>query len=191
MKILDLIHTYTFPTVIAHCINKDLALRLFPYAENIIKTFNNKENYFNYSNTYGVALPDNTLKSELVSFISDVTYAYWASMGVEDKINDISVFYSEMNEGGSHAKHVHPDSKLAGVFYLNAPENSAEIRFYDPRPHSSFFRYKYIKHPSLLYQIHDVVPYTGLFLIFPAWLTHEVLKNKTDNKRTTAVFNIT
>ena len=190
MKTLDLIHTHLFPTVVAHCVNTDLALRLLPYAHSVIKTHNNENNGVNYKSTYHVRLPSSILQNEFESFCSDVAYAYWESMGVEDKVTGISTFYSVMNKGSSHKIHAHPNTKLAGVYYLNAPLDGAKIRFYDPRPHTSFIHYNYVSLNTLLYSTYDIEPYSGLFLIFPPWLLHEVLKNNSDNKRTSAVFNI-
>ena len=191
MKTLDLIHTQLFPTVIAHCVNVELASRLLPYANDVIIDHNSRKfNKFNYNNTYGIKLPDNIINKEFESFVSDVSYAYWVSIGIKEKISGITTFFSEMNEGGNHGIHSHPGSKLAGVFYLNASENSSKIRFHDPRPHSNFISYDFTGQSSLLYQHYDVTPYTGLFLVFPAWLSHEVLTNTSNNNRTTAVFNV-
>ena len=191
MKTLDLIHTRLFPTVIAHCVNTELASRLLPYARDVIENYNNESTGFNYKNTYHVKLPKSILQEELESFCSDVAFAYWKSMGVEDNITGISTFYSEMNKGSLHSMHAHPNTKLAGVFYLNAPPGGAKIRFFDPRPHTSFITYNITSPDSLLYPTFNIEPFSGLFLIFPAWLMHDVIRNDSDNKRTTAVFNIT
>ena len=64
MKTLDLIHTHLFPTVVAHCVNTDLALRLLPYAHSVIKTHNNENNGVNYKSTYHVRLPSSILQNE-------------------------------------------------------------------------------------------------------------------------------
>jgi len=190
MKTLDLIHTHLFPTVVAHCVYAELALKLLPYAQNFIEMQDNKNNGFNYKNTFNVTPPVSNLQKEFESFITDVALSYWKSVGIKEEINGIMTFFSEMNEGGRHIRHTHPGSKLAGVFYLNAPESSSEIRFFDPRPHNDFFHYTYTGQSSILQPNYKIKPYNGLFLIFPAWLAHETIINKTDNKRTTAVFNV-
>jgi uncharacterized protein (TIGR02466 family) len=190
MKTLDLIHTPIFPTVLAHCVNSELALRMLPYAQSLIEANNNECNGFNYKNTYRVKSPDTLLQREFESFCTDVAHSYWMSIGIKDTVKGMSVFYSEMNKGSYHVSHIHPGTKLAGVFYLHAPEGGAKIRFHDPRPHTTFLKYNYNNNNPLLYTIYDIEPHTGLFLIFPAWLMHEVLQNNSDNKRTTAVFNI-
>ena len=190
MKTLDLIHTQLFPTVVAHCVYTELALKLLPYAQNFIEMQDNKDNGFNYKNTYKVKPPVNNLQKEFESFIADVALEYWKSIGIKEEINGIISFFSEMNTGGRHGRHAHPGCKLAGVFYLNAPETSSKIRFFDPRPHNDFFSYTYTGQSSILQPSYEIKPYNGLFLIFPSWLSHETLTNETDNKRTTAVFNV-
>ena len=190
MKTLDLIHTQLFPTVIAHCVNTELASRLLSHARSVIETHSNESTEFNYKNTYQVKLPNSIIQKEFESFCSDVAFAYWKSMGVEDKIIGISTFYSEMGKGANHIMHSHPNSKLAGVFYLSAPPGVAKIRFYDPRPHTSFIHYNITSPDTLLYATYNIEPFSGLFLIFPSWLMHEVLDNNSDDKRITAVFNI-
>ena len=77
--------------------------------------------------------------------------------------------------GDSHGAHIHPNSLFSGVFYLAAPSGSGAIAFLDPRAGAlmlqpPFHREAAAREIGRL----RLVPETGLLLLFPAWLWHEV-----------------
>ena len=92
--------------------------------------------------------------------------------------------------------HQHPGVHWSGVYYVDGPENSGPIRFFDPRvvrqmllpyelysenlgsmPYSQFLQFA-------------LDPCTGGMIIFPSWLQHAVSPNETKNPRISISFNI-
>jgi hypothetical protein len=90
-----------------------------------------------------------------------------------------------------NTRHVHLDTRmfLSGVYYAKVPENSGNIRFYDPRgplmqamsDHDYFydgFAYQYL------------IPKDDMIIFFPSWLEHDVEPNNSDEDRISIAFNI-
>jgi uncharacterized protein (TIGR02466 family) len=90
----------------------------------------------------------------------------------------------------SNNVHNHPNSVLSGVYYLQAPENSGVISFYDPRPAAQMLlppltEYSVSTLPKISYQ-----PQAGTMLLFPSWLLHGVEMNLSAELRVSLSFNI-
>jgi uncharacterized protein (TIGR02466 family) len=75
--------------------------------------------------------------------------------------------------GKDSTKHMHSPDFLVAVYYYKTPENSGNIRLYNPLPYLEFQKDTVI----------DIVPTEGKLLVFPGWLFHEVLKNNSDSIR--------
>jgi uncharacterized protein (TIGR02466 family) len=90
----------------------------------------------------------------------------------------------------SNNVHNHPNSVLSGVYYLQAPEKSGVISFYDPRPAAQMLlppivEYSVSTLPKISYQ-----PQAGTMLLFPSWLSHGVEMNLSAELRVSLSFNI-
>lgn len=97
-----------------------------------------------------------------------------------------------INKKGNYNKrhnHLNTNIFLSGVYYVSVPENSGNIRFYDPRgswmqsmvDHNYFFdghEYNYL------------TPAPGMLLYFPSWLEHDVEENLSNEDRVSIAFNI-
>lgn len=102
------------------------------------------------------------------------------------------IWMTQMGQGASHPKHVHPNSHFSGTFYLTSPEGCAPIRFYSPlellwsfcplptSDDSNPITSRYVDHQ----------PHPGKLLIWNSWLAHEVLPNNTESPRESVSFNI-
>lgn len=80
---------------------------------------------------------------------------------------------------GGHAMHDHPNSAVAGVYYVSVPPGSAPICFYDPR-----------NLPWLTGDCLPLTPKPGLLVLFPPWLRHSVAPSSTDEPRISVAFNV-
>ena len=98
-----------------------------------------------------------------------------------------------MVNGSGHSvrAHLHPNSLMSGVVYLQTPEHSGNIAFLDPRNGAQVLLPP-LKDPqaSLLNGRHEIVPRPGLMLLFPAWLWHEVGASNSQQERISISFNI-
>ncbi len=87
-------------------------------------------------------------------------------------------------------EHIHPNSNLSAAYYVKAPENCGD--FMVSNPHSiSRNMYPSRENPTELNRMvakHKVEE--GDLLIFPAYLPHQVLPNKSDEERIVISFNL-
>src|SRR5438067_6309005 len=98
----------------------------------------------------------------------------WACI---NKRNDQNLIHSHTN-----------NYNLSGVYYLNVPRDSGEIVFRDPRPGAN-------QAPRRLFQDDGdseyFTPAAGLIILFPSYLEHFVLPNRSDGDRISMSFDLT
>ena len=91
-------------------------------------------------------------------------------------------------------QHSHCNSLISGVYYLNVPENSGDIKFHKPFSNTNLF------HQNILI---DFEEYTNInadywlieskknsLLLFPSFLEHSVTKNLSKEIRYSIAFNL-
>jgi len=174
--------------MIGHKQDLEFTNKLLVTAKDILSDSNNLTNTWGYKSTYGnISLVDKLdyVKDYIIEFGKE--YLQHSLAITEGLKLDVEIFFSEMKEGDCHKIHAHPNCLLSGVIYLDVPDNSASINFYDSRNHYDFVGLKTVNNIDL--SIYTIPPKTGLILIWPAWIKHEVPLNKV-NGRITAVFNI-
>ena len=87
--------------------------------------------------------------------------------------------------GSSNRAHIHPGCIWSGVYYVQAPKNSGQIEFIDPRTQNLMSPVEYIpdtKRPRICWTKVQYKPVTGKMLIFPSWLYHSVAPNRSKAK---------
>ncbi len=134
---------------------------------------------------------------ELEQFSEAVEIFKAASKGVSDALEvvyesfAITGCWANMNPAGArHKPHTHPNNFLSGVYYVAAPEGGDSISFLDPRPQQNVIAPPF-KRPNQLNALSsDLKVKPGRLVIFPAWLTHSVLTNRSDQLRISIGFNI-
>lgn len=98
----------------------------------------------------------------------------WACI---NKMHDINLIHSHTN-----------NYNLSGVYYLNVPKDSGDIVFRDPRPGAN-------QAPNRLFKDDGdseyFSPSAGLILLFPSYLEHFVLPNRSDGDRISMSFDLT
>ena len=97
-----------------------------------------------------------------------------------------------VNESGHYNKrHTHLDTRifLSGVYYVKAPKNCGNIRFYDPRgamlQDMTDHKYFYGGHTY-----NYIIPEENTLMFFPSWLEHDVEENNSGDTRISIAFNI-
>jgi len=114
---------------------------------------------------------------------------------IEDKpIENVTIFsWVNVNGYGDYNERHHHDplsgTFMSGVFYVKVPENSGQIRLYDPRPSIL------LKTKDMIYYndgniYHYYEPEENFMMMFPSWLEHSVEPNKSKEKRISIAFNI-
>lgn len=92
-------------------------------------------------------------------------------------------------EAGIGPQHTHPNNYLSGVYYVDAPENCGQLKFIDPRPQAPLIKPLPIEPTEFNSASLFVDPKEGKMVVFPAWLPHTVLPNKSAKVRTSMAFN--
>lgn len=133
--------------------------------------------------------------SDLIKELEDSVLNYIATFS--RMVDKIQVYHQKswpvvITKGGSVDCHKHGNADLSAVYYLDVPEGEGgELVFYSPLtmglPSNSsgvdFFRPKECAHA--------IKPYTGLLVIFPSALKHEVRTYQGDNPRLSLSFDFT
>lgn len=85
--------------------------------------------------------------------------------------------------------HIHPDSHLSGVYYVQIPEGSGQIYFRDPRPQAKILMPPLQPDSELLANELSFPPQPGVVYMFPSWLEHGVKPGTTEQDRIGIAFN--
>lgn len=92
--------------------------------------------------------------------------------------------------GTSNDRHTHPGSDLSVVFYVKVPENSGQLEFTNPAYIESFNVLSSVIQDVQLSPSLGIEPVEGRILIFPAYMLHKVLVNKSDDDRISIAWNV-
>tara|TARA_R110000803_G_C11836805_1_gene304050 strand:- start:102 stop:626 length:525 start_codon:yes stop_codon:yes gene_type:complete len=107
----------------------------------------------------------------LKNLIKEILY------NIHPKINK-TITHSWINFGYKYnfqEYHTHPDSNMAGVYYIKCPPNSGEILIYNKNKYND---------------IYPITPYEGLMILFDGSQPHSVLQNFSNDPRISLPFNI-
>lgn len=94
-----------------------------------------------------------------------------------------SMWGQRFNKGGGNLTHIHPNSYMCGVYFLECPPTGAYPIFEDPRPAKLMSDLPMIGTTEVkpcTPNIHfdNVIP--GTFLFFNSWLPHRMSQNMSD-----------
>ena len=96
--------------------------------------------------------------------------------------------------GENDSPHYHPEPDLIAVFYVDIPENSGDILFFETRGAvGPFWRDKWEskdKKGRTGRVYHRIAPKPGMLVLFPNYLFHEVETNLSDDHRTSMIVDI-
>jgi uncharacterized protein (TIGR02466 family) len=92
--------------------------------------------------------------------------------------------------GSRNATHIHPNCLWSGSYYVTVPANSGNIYFEDPRTPSLMTMPRRSQPEPLNHQrVIQSQPQPGRAIMFPAWLSHGVNENLSDQIRISIAFN--
>jgi uncharacterized protein (TIGR02466 family) len=92
-------------------------------------------------------------------------------------------------KGCYNIPHVHPACSFSGTLYIQVPEDSGDIRFYNDFVPIKHYPVNLDKSPNF----HTTVTYKPkekMIIYFPPWIVHEVLESKSEEQRISISFNL-
>tara|TARA_A100000171_G_C2116430_1_gene138081 strand:+ start:862 stop:1482 length:621 start_codon:yes stop_codon:yes gene_type:complete len=127
------------------------------------------------------------LKKNIYEFLLDY---YEKIICTDDKVSPYItqswLNWQEHNQG--HHDHSHPNSFISGVLYINCFEDKDSIKF--TKEGYEFFKFFNLKSFNIFNSSTWTMPVkSGLIILFPSYLMHNVDKNKFQHTRTSLAFN--
>lgn len=122
---------------------------------------------------------------ELLNNVETVANQYYAKYAREDitlKVYNSWFNFSEKKD--FQFDHVHPGSKVSGVYYYQTNGEDGALVFSNPNIYVSDYLSTF-GNPNVEYQ-----PKMGRMILFPSWLRHSVMPNLTNNERISISFNL-
>lgn len=134
---------------------------------------------------------------ELPEFQELVELIQAAGRGVLDRLevdyDDVTItgcFACINPPGAPHNPHTHPNNLLSGVYYVQTPEGADSICFHDPRFQVDVISPNYKKLNEFNSIIQTVQVRAGVLVVFPSWLVHSVVPNRSNQLRVSIPFNL-
>ena len=93
------------------------------------------------------------------------------------------------SKGDSNLRHIHGNSILSGVFYVDVPPGSGNLMF--ERADSASLVWNMDNKSPFTSESVQYVAKTGKIIIFPSWLPHYVTRTFCDDTRISLSFNLT
>lgn len=131
--------------------------------------------------------------SDINSFISSCLKNFYQTIYSPKKDVDIYITQSWANftkPGHTHSRHIHPNSIISGVFYVDVDSKKDTITFYDNKP-SGFVLESGGTENATYYNSHGAssIVMNGMLLLFNSSLEHEVRPTISDKTRVSISFN--
>lgn len=114
---------------------------------------------------------------------------------IQSKIDEVGLtipklWFNVNPYGGYQGRHHHADNLLGGTYYLQIPDKSGKIAFYNPNPFATYKAQTPI-HEHLTIGDFSFKPSEGTLLLWPGWADHEISVNTNkDENRMTISFGI-
>ena len=158
-----------------------------PFFDSMLKNFveckkNRKHGgiYYEFVDSYTI---DNLHEikefEELTNFIKECFKASLDRLDVDYTDVDIQSMWANINgnkDGGFHDLHLHANSYLSCVLYVNIPGKSGNLLFEDPRECKNMVVWdsKNSNESMEKYRSWELEPKQGMVVVFPSYLRHKV-----------------
>lgn len=114
-------------------------------------------------------------------------YLHGINSNIDINIESYKVIsWLTLNDPGDYtAQHNHSASDISGVYYIEVPEDSGDLFFKNPnKALISSYCYFHLSEVSIAKAVE------GTIYLFPGWLDHGVLSNRSNKQRISLSFNI-
>lgn len=196
MAIVNLFPTHIYKTTMSGYECEDFKRRLEPFFHQF-----NEENA-TYAELSGTGLEVSTSTNGVLylhkeksladvwEFINQHIEIYWDQMGLVEKPGIHYSWANRYSKGGFAKLHNHSPYFISGCFYVDkTSDDQGNIYFQDPNealmstlPQTDTFK--------LSQNTVELSTVTGDLILFPSWLKHGVLPNKTDTPRYSIAFDV-
>lgn len=146
-----------------------------------------------YSNLMGTDLNilDKPEFQDIKSFIQEAIDKYMKE--IEKTNQDVSIYLTQSwlnytDASQQHPNHIHPNSYISGVLYMNVQEGLDSIMFHKPLSAINL-KVDHVELNRFTEEVHRFPVKTGLLVLFPSHLQHGVLTNAADHSRISLAFN--
>ena len=107
---------------------------------------------------------------------------------IENYKYEMESWFTKCKKGNSILVHHHAYSDISGVYYYKTNGDDGDFFYESPNP---FLGTNMIFHQKNRWCLQwQYKPQVGKILLFPGWIRHGVIPNKTDNTRISLSFNI-
>ena len=131
---------------------------------------------------------------DLFSNIKKHSNDFVKSIGVKNSLNICEIWFNINKYKDLNLVHNHPNCILSGVYYVQVPKNSGDIKFLNPNAETSKFdwNYKNIEiFNSYTSSAWSMPSNESMLYLFPSWLNHWVEPNlNKKEKRVSISFNL-
>ena len=172
----------------------NLNLSLLKYIENL--RISNPQG-INKSNNFGWHSQDFNLNDDIPKQFLEkakpiikeaIDDMHWDLSKQDSRITNM---WSIINQkDSSNLRHIHPNCFLSSAYYVKAPKDCGELKFYDPRSAAIYRSASSTKAGKLNMEVYNVIPKEGLLVLFPSYLHHSVDVNNSNDERVVISFNI-
>jgi uncharacterized protein (TIGR02466 family) len=106
------------------------------------------------------------------------------------KLKMDSLWVNVLPPGGIHTSHIHPHSVISGTYYVSIPDGASALKLEDPR--LAMMMAAPTRKPGAAPDLQPFVflsPVEGEVILWESWLRHEVVLNRSRDKRVSVSFN--
>ena len=145
-------------------------LTTFPYQAK------NQQRYF---------IKNETLKNEIKQHVSKY-FNIWEFENKKVTANIREVWLNISKKGGYQEAHTHGDVMFSGVLYLQVNEESGYFQFVNPLESEAIL----MGYSDIFQELYTIFPKNGMIVLFPGWMRHKALPNRTNQDRISISFNV-
>lgn len=128
--------------------------------------------------------------SPFVDFVKESLSTAFIDLGFVPNFEITAMWATRHIQGGFHHRHTHSNAFLAGVYYLDGPEEASGTNFYNPNHYHRVMVPATIPGRGMKMKNRVYVPWEeGNLVIFPTWLMHDTNYNSQTEYRTILSFN--
>ena len=148
------------------------------------------------SNSGGWQSNDLQQDSRMDNFVSELSKHagfFFQELGLTMDAGLINIWININKYRDYNREHIHPNSKVSGVYYVKVPEKSGNFVFLHPMYDIMGYDWYYEGDPGSEYvtSAKKLHPTPGTLILFPSWLKHFVEPNMNiSEKRISISFNL-